>query len=150
MHNGAWRQNGEGERVRLCETPRHHTLKREGEGWAAGTAVPDSAASYTLPSTHFNRKPEREACPCTTARSGRKERERAGTAVPDTTSSYTQPRGAQQRVAAEMGGIAGTAVPDAAASYTQTRGGGWRAGTAVPDTAASYTPPPTHFNLKPE
>ena len=45
-------------------------------GWGTGTAVPDTAASYTSPPTHFNRKPERKAYPRTTARGGSKERER--------------------------------------------------------------------------
>ena len=39
-----------------------------------GTAVPDTAASYTPPPTHFNRKPERKAYTRTTARGGSKGR----------------------------------------------------------------------------
>ena len=46
-----------------------------GWGWGAGTAVPDTATSYTPPPTHFNRKPERKAYPRITARGGSKERE---------------------------------------------------------------------------
>ena len=44
-------------------------------GWGTGTTVPDTAASYTPPPTHFNRKPERKAYPRTKAHGGSKERE---------------------------------------------------------------------------
>ena len=53
-------QRKEGEQARLCQTPRHHTLNREGLTRAqqrmaverrgrAGTAVPDTAASHIQP-----------------------------------------------------------------------------------------------------
>ena len=55
--------------------PRHHIVKREGGGGGVGTAMPDTAASYTPPPTHFNRKSERKAYPRTTAHGGSKGRE---------------------------------------------------------------------------
>ena len=58
----------------MPDTTASNTPTREGV-WAAGTAVPDTAASSHLLPTHFNRKSEREACPRTTGRGGRKERE---------------------------------------------------------------------------
>ena len=68
----AERRGGAGTAV--PDTAASYTPTRE-EGWGAGTSVPATAASYALPPTHFNRKPEGEACLRTTARGGRKERE---------------------------------------------------------------------------
>ena len=77
---------GRGEWARLHQTPRHHTLKREGGG--GGTALPDTAASYPAPR------------PTTIVTRGRpagahrvwrqRYRGRVGTAVPDTAASYAQ------------------------------------------------------------
>ena len=53
----------------------------------AGTAVPDTAASYPLPLNHFNRNAHAQH------RVVLEKGGRAGTAVPDAAASYTQQRG---------------------------------------------------------
>ena len=58
----------------MPHAPASYTQTREG-GWGAGTAVPDTAASYPVPPTHINCKPVREACLRTTVHGSRKERE---------------------------------------------------------------------------
>ena len=98
-----------------------------------GTAVADTAASYTPPLTHFSHIPERKTYPRTTARGGSKERESGhGQTQRHHTLNREDPTRAQQRVAAERGRRAGTAVPDTAASYTRPRRRG--GGTGVPDS----------------
>ena len=109
----------------------------------AGTAVPDTATSYTPPPTHFNRKPERKAYPRTTARGGSKERE-SGTAVPDTAVSYTQSRGPNPRTTA-CGGWKGRESGHGCTRhrgiihYTEREGGAGRA------QLCQTQPPATHL-----
>ena len=84
------------------DLPAHNSLWRQ-KGGRAGTAVPDTAASYTQPR---GRNPRTIAC------GGRKERE----------SGHGCARHRGIIHSTERGGGAGTAVPDTAASYNSARG----------------------------
>ena len=95
-HNNVWRQKWEAKRARLCQPSGQHIVKREWRGGERARLfqIPRHHTLHPRPTSIVNprERPTRAQQRVVAARRGS-----ASTAVPETAASYTQPRGPAPR-----------------------------------------------------